>query len=295
MPALPSAPKISAVIVTLNEGPRLRGTVESFQATLPPGGEILVVDDGSDDGSTDFLASPKKPVRLLRSNRLGVAKARNYGGRHARGDVIVFSDAHMTMQPGWWKPMLKVLENPAAGAVAPVISDLNDLECKGFGERLRGPDLDVEWMDPQGSAPYRVPLLPGAFWAMRRDVFKATGGFDDGMVGWGSEDNEFSLRLWLLGYELWLTPQVDVAHYFQEFHSYTVEWSWVLTNKLRLAFLHFNPQRISQVVEALREYEGFGPAVALTIESDFPSRRADLAGRRRRDDAWFFDRFDVNW
>ena len=45
---------------------------------------------------------------------------------------------------------------------------------------------------------------------MRRHVFEAVGGFDGGMTGWGWEDQEISLRLWLLGYELRLVPEVTV-------------------------------------------------------------------------------------
>src|SRR5436305_10100004 len=94
---LPAHPRVSVVVVSRNEGAELEATVTNLLDTLPaPHRELIVVDDGSDDGSTDFLdALPE--VIVLRSDGIGVARARNHGGFKASGDVIVFSDAHMRM------------------------------------------------------------------------------------------------------------------------------------------------------------------------------------------------------
>ena len=57
---------VSVVITSLNEGELLRQTVDNHLARLPSGGEIVVVDDGSTDGSTDFLNGNYEGVTLLR-------------------------------------------------------------------------------------------------------------------------------------------------------------------------------------------------------------------------------------
>src|SRR3954466_15903198 len=98
------------VVIALNEGKNLQNTVENLEATLPKNHEIVVVDDGSTDGSADFLLRRKGLAKLIRSQQLGTAKARNLGARHTKGSVIVFTDAHMSMEPGWWKPMLEKLK-----------------------------------------------------------------------------------------------------------------------------------------------------------------------------------------
>jgi GT2 family glycosyltransferase len=288
-------PKISVIVIARNEAGNLRRTFEQLQATLPEQSEIVVVDDGSDDGSTDFLAEAGGATRLIRAAHLGVARARNLGARHAQGEVLVFADAHVAMPPGWWTPMTELLAASGVGAVAPVISDMEEPGNKGFGQRLGGPDLSTEWLPKCADEPYKVPLLPGGYMAMRRDTFDVTGGFDEGMLRWGSEDTELSLRLWLLGYELWLVPGVEVAHLFRDELPFDIEWSWILHNKLRLAFLHFSTSRIASVVEALREREGFSEGLALTLEGDVFARRAELASRRSHNDAWFFERFETAW
>ena len=285
---------ISAIVIARNEGADLRRTVECLEATLPAESEIVVVDDGSSDGCAGSLAADGR-VRMVRSDGVGVAQARNRGAAQARGQILVFADAHITAEPGWWKPLVKLLEAPSIGAVAPVIADAVEPECKAYGVGLAGPDLTIEWLQQRGESPYPVPILPGCCLAMRQDTFQAAGGFDDGLICWGGVDNELGVRLWLLGYELLVAPEVEVRHQFRTERPFPVEWSWVLHNRLRLAFLHFSAPRIARVVEALRGHEDFAAAVALTVESDVAARRAQLASRRLYDDEWFFRRFELQW
>jgi GT2 family glycosyltransferase len=291
-----SSTNISVVVITHNEGLNLRLTVENLQDTLPANHEILVVDDRSSDRSTDFLDQATGSVRLVRpGRRLGVAGARNYGADRTNGDVIAFCDAHLSFPRAWYRPMLQMLEDPLIGAVAPCISDRGARHHKGFGLRPTGPDLDVEWLRRKGNDPYPVPLLPGACLAMRRDLFKAAGGFDRKLIRYGAEDCEFSLRLWLLGYELWLIPAVDVEHEFHDQIPYEVDWRTVLHNRLRMASLHFSSSRRARVLAALKEYPDFAAAVALVSKSDTAFERSELESRRKHDDDWFFQRFGLNW
>jgi hypothetical protein len=74
-----------------------------------------------------------------------------------------------------------------------------------------------------------------------------------------------------------------------------VGWPEYLFNRLRLAFVHFNPQRLGQVVAALRGYPGYGEALALLAESDVAQRRRELLAKRIRDDNLYFDRFNMSW
>jgi len=285
------SPTLSVVVIARNEGELLRQTVEQFEATLPPGSEILVVDDGSSDGSTDFLGAGTSGARLIRVSGYGVAKARNCGARHAANDIVVWADAHVTAPAGWWEPMTDLLGDPRVGAVGPVIHDVSLTDHRGFGQRIGAADLSLEWLERQDDRPYAVPVLPGGFWALRRETFFQTCGFDEGMNCWGSEDCELSLRLWLLGFELLVLPELEIGHLFRAAHPYRVEWTWVLANRLRTAFVHFAEDRIERVTAALEDHEDFVPALRLTLASDFARRRAEYASRRTRDDAWYFDRF----
>jgi len=297
-----SSPSISVVIATLNEGEYLRRTVENLLATLPDDGEIIVVDDGSTDGSADFLKGRNgRLVPLHPVQRLGSACARNFGAAHARGEVLVFADAHVAAPPNWAPPLLAALRRPEVGAVMPTVRVMRfpddytspgpSKEARGYGLRCRDAALTTDWLGRKASTPYPVPLLGAGFMAMRRNVFAATGGFDPNIVTWGTEDAEFSFRLWTLGFECLVVPEVDVAHRFRSERPYLVEWEAVLYNKMRLASIHFSPERTNRVAEQLKRNPAFPGALSRLSTADIEARRAHLHSLRRYDDNWFFDKF----
>ena len=286
---------ISVVVCALNEGENLRRTVESYRDTLPPKSEIIVIDDGSEDGSTGFLAKHKRMARVIRTRHIGVARGRNLGAAKGRGDVIVFSDAHVESGAGWWKPLMDVVENPRCGGAAPAIADMTDTHCKGWGLEFQGPNLNENWLKKPGDAPFTAPLVPWCSTAMRRETFEATGGFDEGMLRWGSIDKEMSVRLWLLGYECWVVPEVEFRHVFRDERPYDMDWSWAIHNKLRLSFVHFGAPRIARVVGALKRDKAFSEAASLLADGNVSSRRKEIAARRMHDAEWYFEKFGPNW
>jgi GT2 family glycosyltransferase len=284
-------PAVSVIVLTLNEGEHLRRTIESIEATMTGSFEIVVIDDGSEDGSADFLNGGNSRVRLLRTDNLGVANGRNFGARCARGQLLVFSDAHIETPPGWWEPMAEVLKDLSVGAVGPGLTDTVERTRRGYGMRFTGPGLTAEWLYPESLDVFSVPLLPGGFWAIRRETFERVGGLDNGMVRWGSEDFELSLRLCLLGYDLRVVPEVEVAHLFRSSGPYSVDHECVIHNQLRMAYVHFNDERFERVRSTLRESPAFEPAWALLQRNGARERRDDLRARRVRDDEWYFQSF----
>jgi GT2 family glycosyltransferase len=284
---------VSVVIISRNEGKRLEATVRSVQRTLPARGrELIVVDDGSTDDSVRFLRRQRE-VRVVRSTGVGVAKARNFGASHASGDVIVFCDAHMKLPPRWHRALIEPLESREVGAVAPGIYSVTEPTRRGFGLYLAGPELRARWKPFPGRVPARVPILPGCLLAMRRDVFDATGAFDPGMRQLGGNDNELSLRLWLLGYDLLVVPTVEAGHLFRTRIPFDATWAAVVHNRLRTAFVHFREERIERVVDALRAYQAFSSGLAMTAAGDVFARRALLHARRLRSDDWFLEAFGL--
>lgn len=291
-----SAPSVSVVVVSHNEGANLRRTVHNLLATAPRDSEIIVVDDGSDDGSADCLTTGYSGVQVVRAKqRLGAIAARDLGAGRTRGDVLVFSDAHVEAPLGWTEPLLNVLSQPEVGAVAPAISVMGRPDAKGFGFRLTDPALNIAWLGPPGPDPTAVPMLGAGFLAMRREVFAAVGGFDTGLQLWGYEDSELCLRLWLLGYECVVVPSVVVAHLFRSAHPYHVAWAPLLHNILRVATIHFNAERIGRVVAAATGNRAFPAAFACLAESDVWQRRDEIRAARLYDDDWFFHHFGMEW
>lgn len=305
--------RISVVLPACNERPFLERTVAQFAATLPPRSEVIVVDNGSKDGCSEFLApldavpadgqtrtvvgyaAPDGVVvRLARHReRLGVAGARNRGLRDARGEIVVFADAHVDVPPHWWHPVARTLRRPEVGVVGPAFGVIGSADYpKGYGQRIADATLRVEWLECRGDEPYPVPALGGGFMAIRASVLEDAGGFDDGMSQWGSEDTELSLRYWLLGYEAWVIPELEIPHQFREASPYTVEWRHTVHNTLRTAFLHLSEERLARVIQAVKDSPEYPDAMAMIASGDTMKRREELFARRNRDDHWFFNHAD---
>lgn len=286
--------RISVILPATNESVMLRRTVEQFVATLPANSEVIVVDNGSTDGCADFLADePMDNVHLIRSTEpLGVAAARNRGLAEARGEIVVFSDAHIDVPERWWQPLVRTLNLANVGVAAPGIGVMGWPErAASCGQRIADANLQLKWLPRKAAEPYPVPTLGGGFMAMRHETLKVAGAFDEGMPQWGSEDLELCVRYWLLGYEVWVVPEVTVLHYFRKARPYGIHWHLLTHNLLRVALLHFSPQRLARVTSALRNSVRFGAALALAVESDVWQKRADFAARRVRDSDWLFEKF----
>lgn len=308
-----NACKISIVLPASNESGHLQRTFEQFRDTLPAPSEIIVVDNGSTDGCADFLVGQVESLagecgcdnsvgrweagansvgaRLFQTrDLLGVAGARNKGLEYARGEVVVFADAHVDVPPGWWPPMVATLNRPEVGLVGPAFGVMGDPDyVKMYGQYIADAKLRTQWLPKLRDTPYPVPVLGGGFMALRRDVLDLVGGFDPGMLQWGSEDLELSLRIWLLGYEVWMVPEVEVPHFFRVKNPYHVEWKYVAANQLRTAFLHLSGDRLARAIHGLMQDQQFPRAMALCAESDVWRRREELMARRVHNDEWFFN------
>jgi GT2 family glycosyltransferase len=288
---------ISVVIACHNEERYLQRTVDSLLASLPHRAEIIVVDDQSTDGCCSFLSesgSRYGGVHLARSTaRLGVSAARNFGARHARGEILVFCDAHVELPPGWSEPLLRALTDPTAGAVMPAIGILDSQDdARGYGMKFSNSSLDVDWLHLTGNGPYPVPLLCGCFLAMRRDVYQDLKGFDPGMRVYGHEDIELSLHLWLRGYECRVVPEVAVAHRFSSEFRYPVLWE-PLYNLLRMGVVHLGQERFFRLIAALAQEPQLGLAWEQLASSDIWARREEIRLARRYDDDWYFKKFAI--
>jgi GT2 family glycosyltransferase len=281
--------KISVIVVTRNEGADLGRTVENLRDTLPSRSEVVIVDDASTDGSTARFR------RAIKAPGIGVARARNLGAARSKGDVLVFADGHIRLDKRWWQPLADVVEDRHVAAVAPGVTHLPATRGCGFGLQLTGPDLDARWLPRKAGTPFAAPILPGCCLMMRRTAFDATGGWDGGLLHRGGVDNEMSVRLWLLGYELLIVPQVVVRHRFRETSPYPVGWPQYLHNRLRLAFAHFSAPRLAKAVRALQKYPAFGEAMELLVEGDISLRRREMLARRVRTDDWYFEKFGMKW
>ena len=86
-------PRFSVVIAAYNAAPFIGRAIESILAQTYPAHEVIVVDDGSTDGTAEAVARFGEPVRCHRQPNAGVSAARNAGAALATGDWLTFLDA----------------------------------------------------------------------------------------------------------------------------------------------------------------------------------------------------------
>lgn len=289
-----SGPQVSVMVPVKNEGINILNTVKSImgsQNTTPY--ELIVIDDGSRDNCCQFLAGKGQSdkIRLLTTTGLGAAQARNAGAAIARGQIFIFCDAHIFVEDNWIDRLVEPLLDGKLDAVCPGIAPHNRPNDVAGGFTWDD-KLKFTWL-PRPPKLSLSPLLPGGCLAVKAEVFFDVGQFDRGFMVWGREDEEISLKMWLFGYRLGVNPDIKILHVFRERHPYTVTWENVDYNLLRMAYSHFQSERISRVIDLIKNHPGSHRVELRVVESDVLIQRKEYFKRRKRDDDWFFKRFRI--
>jgi GT2 family glycosyltransferase len=244
----------------------------------------------------DFLdkISPSLPnLKLIRTANQGAANARNLGGRHATGDIFIFCDAHITVPHYWLEHLASPFRDPAVHALVPGIGVFGNPEAVAYGGTW-DKSQNWCWLGMQSDKEIiPVPFAPGGCVAIRATTFRTIGGFDPGIKTWGYEDQEISLKLWLFGYNIYATSQVNVLHVFRKKHPYQVGMVNLLHNLLRMNFLHLNKQRINKSIDLLKEQQLFSAAITTVVLSDVWQVRKRYLLQRKFDDDWFIAKFNI--
>ncbi|MBS1677360.1 MAG: mycofactocin biosynthesis glycosyltransferase MftF [Actinobacteria bacterium] len=198
-------PAVTTVIPVLDGGERLADLV----AILAAEGPVIVVDDGSRDGSAERAA--RAGARVIRHDApRGPAAARNAGLRAATTDLVAFLDADCAITAGWRAGLAGLLAaDPDLAVVAPRVRGLPGPTALARYERGNSP-LDL------GAAPSlvgpgrRVSYLPAAALLARRTALLDLGGFDEAMRF--GEDVDLIWRLLAAGHRARYVPAREVLH-----------------------------------------------------------------------------------
>jgi len=214
--------KVSFIIPLYNCLPLTQAMLASLQETLPPGldYEIILVDDGSTDGTREWLTSLSTPCRaILNENNLGFAGACNRGAATATGKLLFFLNNDLVLLPRWLEPMLAAFDQyPDAGLVGNVqvnaatgAVDHVGIYFNHQGKPAHRTDLPAttRWL---GLPAYRtVDALTGACFGLHRAAWQKLGGFDEAYIN-GGEDIDLALRASAAGLRHYVALRSVVRH-----------------------------------------------------------------------------------
>lgn len=198
--------RISVVIPVYNGEDTLAGCIESLLGQSVPAHEIIVVNDGSSDGTVDV--AERYAVRLLDlGSNQGAARAKNCGAEVATGDVLFFTDADCHLQSEGLACIQETLVDPEIDGVVGLLGQ--SCPYPNFASQFKN-----LWMHfTYARQPRRVGLFFTSAAAIRRETFEQEGGFDPHYAGASiTEDIEFGQRLLAKDYLLVIDKRLTVEH-----------------------------------------------------------------------------------
>jgi glycosyltransferase involved in cell wall biosynthesis len=196
-----STPSASIVIATRNRQNELQAAVASALGQNEAA-EVIVIDDGSTDGTPSMMATQYPHVRFIRHNvSKGYIVRRNEGASLASGRVLFsIDDDAVFSTPAIVQQVLLQFDSPCIGAVAMPFVDVR-----------KGPA--VQQHAPDAGAVYCTDSFVGTAHAIRRDVFLRLGGYRERLVHQG-EEGDFCVRMLDAGFVVRLGVS-DPVHHFE--------------------------------------------------------------------------------
>jgi glycosyltransferase involved in cell wall biosynthesis len=236
------AKRLSVIITAHNEGVEVLRTVKSVRANTRVDHEIIVVDDGSTDGSCAGLEALGVRV-ITHQERTGVAYSRDAASRVAVGDVLAYLDAHQRVDPGCFDSAAELAA--LHGAIVcppwrplhrryPVSYGATFTLCpkRGFFSgrpRFRRPRQELTRISTLRCPGYLIPrtVYPRVAWVA-------------GLRGWGASEAAIAVKAFFTQVDLFLSDTSATEHRFRKTIPYTTTWEGVWRNHALIARVCFD-------------------------------------------------------
>lgn len=219
--ALPRPAKVSVVVATYNGSRTLKNCLDSLTHQNYPDYEVILVDDGSTDGTPD-IAAQFPGVRYLRQNNGGLSAARNTGIRAATGEIVAFTDDDCRADQDWLYHLAgELLRNKFAGIGGHNFLPPEDSSLAAAVMASPGGPAHVMLTDREAE---HVPGCNMAFykWALEQvgmfdPVFRKAG--DDVDICWRLQDGNFGIGFSAAGF-VWHYRRSTVAAFLKQQAGY---------------------------------------------------------------------------
>ncbi|MFA4967662.1 MAG: glycosyltransferase family 2 protein [Candidatus Margulisiibacteriota bacterium] len=198
---------LSIIIVNLNNSKILKECLDSvYKTTKKYKFEIMVVDNGSIDGSQSMIKELFPQVKLIENNKnLGFAKANNQGLKIANGRYSLLLNNDTIVKEGAFDRMIEFMDNNLkAGACGPKLLNIDGtIQHQGsiLGKRF--------WIS---ALPVEVDFVVGACLMVKKEVIEKVGLMDENLFFY-NDDLDWCMSIRKAGYKVYYLPQAEVIHY----------------------------------------------------------------------------------
>lgn len=194
--------RCGVVVPSWNSLHYLRDTLPALERAVTRHGsaKVVLVDNGSSDGTTEYVRRHHAGIDVLQIERRSIGAARNLGATHASAELLVFVDADCLVADDHLVTADRMLSNP---------------EVQVTGSSYALPD-EPGWIEDVWHRLHKrrsdgfVRLIPAGNLAMTSEAFAAAGGFDEHLVT--GEDADLCARLTSLGFPPYASAEIRAAH-----------------------------------------------------------------------------------
>ncbi|MFJ8009414.1 bifunctional polysaccharide deacetylase/glycosyltransferase family 2 protein [Streptomyces fagopyri] len=217
---------VTVIVPAYNEKECIANTLDSLARSTHPI-EIIVVDDGSTDGTSEIAeSSGMSNVRVIRQQNAGKPSALNNGVRNASHDIVVMMDGDTVFEPDAVHQLVQPFADPEVGAVAGNAKVGNRDTLIGAWQHIEyvmGFNLDRRMYDLLRC----MPTIPGAIGAFRRDAVLEVGGMSEDTL---AEDTDITIALHRAGrrvvYQEHARAWTEAPAWLKQLWSQRYRWSY---------------------------------------------------------------------
>lgn len=241
-------PFVSIIVLNWNGLVCLEKCLESLMRLTYPNYEVIVVDNGSSDGSPDMVKRNFKNVRLIKNKRnLGFAKGNNVGIKASKGNFIVLLNNDVIVDPSWLSELVKAMVGSAKiGMMSGIVLQSKPSDIVWSAGKKIDAFTGIDWRIGYGKKLEQlgkvedVDYFSACALLVTREVVEKIGLLDEGYFFYG-EDADWALRARRAGYECKLTTSAIVWHEGSVTSKRALKkrYYWYNLGVFRLLFRHF--------------------------------------------------------
>ncbi len=252
---------VSVITVTYNAGDFLEPFFASLLAADTTGIdlEVLVIDNGSTDGTVDLVRDRFGQFTLLQNDENNYARALNLGISRAKGDFIVITNNDATVDPGWLQGFLDVMDmDQDIGAVQSKIYFEGSGKINSTGvqevEHYYFADIGFEEDDgPDYAEPARRDYVTGGSVMFRHACLEDVGPWDEEFIMF-MEDVDYSQRCRARDWQLWYSPSSVIHHQYHGSSSQAMCEFFCTRNRFLFVAKHF-PMELVECIPTSHFYK----------------------------------------